>query len=346
MLDVPPPINGMAVVSQRAVEHFRPWGQRMLCFSKPPWLPDRAWPVYRQVRFALDLAALPLAKMRGVTTVYLVPDSDRGHPRLLYTLAVVRALRLRAVLHHHVSSYLNDPHPTVARALKLGGPNVDHIVLCQRAGRLLQAAYGVDSSRIHAVANTFVLEASSPTPPATARPSRPLRVGMLSNLTPEKGVDTFLRTAERLASHDVEFLIAGPVGDPHLEERLSRLPEDGGISYVGALYDAEKDEFLRSLDIFLFPTRYRNEAQPLVLFEALAAGAVPLATAMGCIEEQIDGVGLTIVDDVDAAAAIERLTRDREELAALRASHLESATQPTWRDQMASVLVPSSSPPR
>jgi glycosyltransferase involved in cell wall biosynthesis len=46
-------------------------------------------------------------------------------------------------------------------------------------------------------------------------------------------------------------------------------------------------EFLAQVDVFLFPSRYRHEAQPLVILEAQAAGARVVATNVGCVSSML-----------------------------------------------------------
>ena len=50
-----------------------------------------------------------------------------------------------------------------------------------------------------------------------------------------------------------------------------------------------KAKFFRDTDIVLFPSSYANEAQPMVIFEALANGVPVLATTVGYIAEQLTG---------------------------------------------------------
>ncbi len=61
------------------------------------------------------------------------------------------------------------------------------------------------------------------------------------------------------------------------------------IEARGALSGADKDRFFEDIDVFLFPTRYVNEAEPLVVIEALAAGVPVVAFGRGCIPHMIPG---------------------------------------------------------
>ena len=50
------------------------------------------------------------------------------------------------------------------------------------------------------------------------------------------------------------------------------------IVELGPVAGAAKQRFFETIDIFFFPSRYRMEAQPLVMLEALSYGVATLAT--------------------------------------------------------------------
>jgi glycosyltransferase involved in cell wall biosynthesis len=81
------------------------------------------------------------------------------------------------------------------------------------------------------------------------------------------------------------------------------------------------------LDIFLFPTRYVNEAEPLVIYEAMRRGVHVIACDRGSIAEMLrDGAGLVLPAEtlVDTAANhIERLSRDRSALFFAKCSSMQ-----------------------
>ena len=61
-----------------------------------------------------------------------------------------------------------------------------------------------------------------------------------------------------------------------------------------------KVAFYRDIDMFLFPTPWRQEAAPLVIYEALAAGCPVLATDRGLIAEFVPDLGGAVCPrDVD-----------------------------------------------
>ncbi len=50
------------------------------------------------------------------------------------------------------------------------------------------------------------------------------------------------------------------------------------ISYYPGLYGEQKDEMFSQSNVFLLPTYYINEGQPVSIIEAMAYGCVPIVT--------------------------------------------------------------------
>jgi glycosyltransferase involved in cell wall biosynthesis len=124
-------------------------------------------------------------------------------------------------------------------------------------------------------------------------PPRPICrvIGHLSNLTAAKGVFDVVELAEWADREklDFEFRIAGPFEDEKVKgEFCTRTCRLNNIRYFGPLYGAEKQTFLEELDAFVFPTHYRNEAEPLVLLEALSHGCPVISYDRGSIPAIVD----------------------------------------------------------
>jgi glycosyltransferase involved in cell wall biosynthesis len=129
-------------------------------------------------------------------------------------------------------------------------------------------------------------------------PGPPLKVGFLSNLSNAKGLDDFIGLAEASAARGLpwRFVMAGPFENGRTRHvyapRLGALPN---LEYIGPVYAEAKSAFLQGIDIFVFPTRYRNEAEPLVILEALSHGRPVIAFDRGCIAGMLgDGAGKVV----------------------------------------------------
>jgi glycosyltransferase involved in cell wall biosynthesis len=71
----------------------------------------------------------------------------------------------------------------------------------------------------------------------------------------------------------------------------------GALDYRGRVLGDDKAKFYRDIDVFVFPTTYANEAQPIVVFEAKAAGKDVIAYDRACIRKQLDETDLLIPVD-------------------------------------------------
>ncbi|CAM3464332.1 glycosyltransferase family 4 protein [Thalassospira profundimaris] len=121
--------------------------------------------------------------------------------------------------------------------------------------------------------------------PATKQwvPHDPIRLLWLSNLFRAKGIETLLAACEILRAQGVacDLTIAGAEGDigkAELATLLEKYHMHSATTYLGPVSDPERHDAFENSDLFIFPSHYPNEAQPLVVLEAMAAN-VPVITS-------------------------------------------------------------------
>jgi glycosyltransferase involved in cell wall biosynthesis len=136
-------------------------------------------------------------------------------------------------------------------------------------------------------------------------------IGFISHLSRSKGVLEFLDIAERVCRKcpDVRAVVAGTMEEPTLQSIIDeRLRGSSSIVYLGPVYGELRSRFYAEIDVFVFPTRYANEAEPMVINEALAHGVAVVARGRGCIESVVTvGGGVVIREGADFAAEAEAL---------------------------------------
>jgi len=140
----------------------------------------------------------------------------------------------------------------------------------------------------------------------------------LSNLVQSKGPIELLDALAHLMERGYRFqaTFAGSARPPLSAEAFAAEAKARGLEqqarYVGPIYGAAKRELLESADILALPTL--NDAFPLVVLEAMAAGVPVVATAEGAIPDMVeDGVTGFLVRHHDAdglADALEKLLAD------------------------------------
>lgn len=246
-----------------------------------------------------------VALLGGRGSAYISVASNRG---IWLTLLLALACRLRGrrtFLHYHAFGPLIKRPQVVAMIGWALGEYGHHVVLGPAMASCLRDILP-KPALVRTLNNSGLIEPGSP---KGSRRSGPIVLGHLSNLSLEKGLDCVVAAAIAAAESglDIKLLIAGPCTDARAQSVLAdarnRLGER--VEYMGAIYGQDKGRFYTQLDVFLFPTKYINEASPLVLFEAMSNDVPCIATDVGCIEDDLAGVGgLTVSLDEFSQAVV------------------------------------------
>jgi glycosyltransferase involved in cell wall biosynthesis len=305
----PPPRHGVSSVNEAVREMAEAAGLGPVCLNTAPaslarslrvrlGRIQRIWDAWRQLR---------LHTRRGPSVVYLSLSGGLGLVwEALFSWQARRA-GARVVVHHHSFHYLNESYWPMRLLVGSAGRDALHVVLGSVMGQALQARYaGVGS--ILVLSNAVFVGA--PLVSGKDRFPIPRSVGLLANLSTAKGLDDFLALAELSETRQLpwRFVLAGPFENEAdgitAKRRIQTLKN---IDYRGPLYGEAKSAFLAEIDVFIFPTRYRHEAEPLVVLEALRQGCPVIAFGRGCIPEMLGDSGGQVIpvggDFVNAALA-------------------------------------------
>ncbi|MGV1034453.1 MAG: glycosyltransferase family 4 protein [Microbacteriaceae bacterium] len=143
----------------------------------------------------------------------------------------------------------------------------------------------VDPARIR-----FIRNASEDERCEQPRPRHSVRLLFLSNLTPEKGVHSFIALVEQLREilPGLQADIAGGATlaqEEDLTRRLARSGLSSAVTWHGSVDAAARCRLLNNADLMIFPSRYPFEAQPLALIEAASAGLPAIAYDIGGLSD-------------------------------------------------------------
>lgn len=325
---LPPPMHGQSLVTARLAKDFSRLASRLVVIDTSPRTLTRSTS-YHFIRILRHLVALFSVfrwSMRRDKCLYTVVESGAGIVYNFAILTVARVFGYRLFLHHHTARHLKEESRFVGLLLRLAGSEATHITL---SGQM-----AADLTRIYpAVKSTLTLHNSRNICPSFANrsvgaKSLRMRLGLLSNLSLQKGLDTAIETCLSLAKagFPVQLTLAGPMADRTAKEtyeRVSKYPDL--FKYVGPLDGQAKARFYDDLDVFLFPTRYPHEAQPLVVLEAMAAGVPVIAANRGYIAELLGDCGkLVSGSDEFAVVAFEQLKNWYEDDLLYQAASAES----------------------
>jgi glycosyltransferase involved in cell wall biosynthesis len=129
------------------------------------------------------------------------------------------------------------------------------------------------------------------------------------------------------------------------------------VEWVGAVHGEAKSDLLRSADVFVFPSYYHFECQPLVIIEAMASGKAIIASDEAAIpdliSDHVDGllVRARAVDElVEALCVLLSYPALRAKLGAAARARYEAAFtsekfEQTLADTLWRIVVPSDERP-
>jgi glycosyltransferase involved in cell wall biosynthesis len=287
----PPPVHGQSVMVATLLEGLRPDREIQALHVNA-----------RFARAAADVGRLRVGKLfrllgaccaawrlrarHGPVAFYYIPADAARVPfyRDLLVLLLCRPFFPVLVLHWHaiglgrwLEFHATAPERWLGRKL-LGRADL---------ALVLAPVFAADAA-VFRPQRTAVVPNSAPDPgPPASPPPRPhhapCEVLFLGVCTREKGLFTALEgvaLANQRAPGAFRFTVAGAFISPDVSrrfhDRMSELPK-GSVRYVGFAPDDLKRALYAAADVFLFPTNYAHEGQPLALVEALAHD-VPIIT--------------------------------------------------------------------
>lgn len=292
LVDLPPPIHGMSAMNAKYVRHFQP---RFVVNTAPSFAAgvfgSRAWILSKLLITPVVLIKIITATISGESVCYRAINGGSGQIFDVFYLLLIRIFRLKVVIHHHSFSYLSRNSSLFSFLLKIIGAETFHVVLGERMKTELCSRYKVDPDQVLIVSNSvFFTPAVSVVNP---RDVSPVTVGYMANLTLEKGVGVFIDMCIALRNQGCVFdaVLAGPVSGDGVQTYIDKFSSHSGFKYLGPVYEEKKEEFFKQVDIFVFPSQYKNEAEPLVLYEAASYGARLVVTDTGCLADVANVLG-------------------------------------------------------
>jgi len=221
----------------------------------------------------------------------------------------------------------------------------DAFLTCSEQLKIYLHSYGVPHEKVFAVANG----ASFSVPPkvlaevlAVRRIERKgdrLRLLYMGRLDQQKGIDRLAATLAELRASNAPFDARAIGGEILADSSVSwseRL-KDLGVDVRPPVF-ASKDliKALGWADVLVMPSRW--EGAPLMIAEAQQLGCVPIATAVGAVDELIsdgeDGILIDAASDPqvvrEMARIIEEVAHNRERLAPLMEGCIRTAARRSW----------------
>ncbi|MFP1133205.1 glycosyltransferase family 4 protein [Asticcacaulis sp. W401b] len=284
----PPPTHGASKVTQLVAKILTDTGIEPFLFDISSTGTGFIYHFNRILRFVKLWLALP--KFGRNTIVYISLSGGLGLFYDLVSCIISNICRHKLIIHHHSYAYIDRDNAIV----RIISHMIDeHIFLSHSMSVAFKKRYRLKSGVVVSNLAFFPVETNF-----TNR-DRPLStIGYLSNISFEKGIARFLTIVEMLRANgsQVAARIAGPVTDPEVAAYIRDAQKrNHGLEYIGPVYGQAKADFFASIDYFVFPSLYINEAQPMVIYEAQSAGLPVATTNRGSLADML-GADDTLLD--------------------------------------------------
>lgn len=280
---LPPPLHGMAAMNAHIVGLLGEQAEiEAVSVTSDRKLGKWRYHGAKAGRAVKAFAMLVAARRKGARVLYASADDRLGGIWTTGFLGAARMLGYRIFLHHHSYIYVIAKTRVMAAMARVAGPDARHVVLCHEMEDAM--------ARLYPTMRHFLVCPNTVDAPATALSRTPgdvLRVGLLSNLTFEKGLAEFVALIEWAIGQGlpVEGVLAGPIYGA--EERAFVKQKTAALGdrlrWLGFIEGEAKERFFQDIGLFVFPTKYRTESFGLVLLEALVRGVPIAAPERGCI---------------------------------------------------------------
>jgi glycosyltransferase involved in cell wall biosynthesis len=247
----------------------------------------------------LPAAFYNIFKLKNQLTYFTIAHSKIGNLRDLMIIFLLLIKKNNIILHYHGGYYkklyksMNGFQKFLNRLL-IG--RVNKIIVLGESHRFLFDDV-ISQEKIFICENfaedsIFMTENEYEEISSKRKHSAKIKLLYLSNLIKTKGykevIDAF-KKLEKIMPNKFELHIAGGFFEKDSEKILNEIVNDKKFDqiffYHGVVDGHSKKKLLQDAEVFLLPTYYPNEGQPISVIEAMASGLLCVTTGIGGIKD-------------------------------------------------------------
>ncbi|HBW35499.1 glycosyltransferase family 4 protein [Desulfosporosinus sp. BICA1-9] len=291
---------------------------------------------FQKVKMVIGaLKNLKLIQQRDVIDTYYltIAQSTFGGLRDIALLHQIYKKRDNAkiVLHLHGGGFLNfykKSSPLIKRLLKKYYSKADIMIVLSQSLRSMFNGI-IDDNRIRVVENCvdndfILLDNIIENKLESIMSKNSLKIVYLSNMIKTKGYLDVLYSAKILFERKIKckVVFAGDFVNQYQEEEFFEYVKDNNlyayVEHLGVISGENKKRLLMDGDIFILPTYYPQEGQPISVLEAMSAGMAIITTRHGgipdVIAEEMNGVFVKAQDIHNISDSIIELVNHPERI--------------------------------
>lgn len=307
-----------------------------------------------------------LLNLKNTDIVYVTMGASRlGFLRDLFIIFITKLFNRKLVFHLHGGGYYDfyQGNPLWFKfVIRTALNRVDRIIVL---GELLRNQFSFLSSKygpeIVVVPNGLPIDAISIGEHKAILLGEPLKLLYLSNMILSKGYLQVLEACKILKNKKInftcdfagEFMSTGSTSDSmgpnfardHFFDLIKEYKLTNNVCFHGVVRGNEKQKLFLDAHIFLLPTQYSGEGQPISIIEALSYGMPVVATRFRGIPEQVedglDGILIDTPNPVNIAGAIEQITHNHDRFEAMSQHAHKTFKERFTREQYLERLIPA-----
>lgn len=274
--------------------------------------------IYRLLRIlkSIILWWITLNKHKDAIIHYNFPLSKASILRDPIFILIARLKKKKLIIHIHGGIFLTkESMPLYIKIIltRIFSLNCPFIVLSQKEKELIKKRF--NCSNINILPNCIDLhEAQNYKKKIDLK--NPLIIGYLGRIAESKGIGILLQSCELLKKKNIPIILKF-AGKEEIEgQYLNNFKEVLGKDFIyeGIVAGEKKNQFIKSLDIFILPSFF--EGLPISLLECMSFGVVPITTNVGSISEiienNINGIFIEVKDSNSICEKIIYLNNNRE----------------------------------
>ncbi|QGN38813.1 glycosyltransferase family 4 protein [Klebsiella oxytoca] len=293
LINLPPPLHGMSFINAKLLKLANDKGLNVCVVNTTPSKEIKVNILRKFVKHSYIFISFVRTLIRVKEDKILYRPINGGKGQLIDVAYMLMAnfFKYKIYIHHHSYNYLNKKSKIFTVLSILLRSNTTHIVLSVDMQKKLNEIYNIKENEIIVLSNIgFIEDGPSVNNKKNIEVER-IVISYMANVTVEKGIDIFIKTCKLIDKHnpgEYEYRIAGPISDVNTQILVDEFISSCiNAFYVGPVYGEEKEKFLSTSDIFYFPSKYKNEAEPLVLYEAASCGCLVIGSQVGSMRAAI-----------------------------------------------------------
>jgi glycosyltransferase involved in cell wall biosynthesis len=322
---LPPPVNGLSKAFSFVCDGLGASGWKVTIVDTADRTSRRigssfSWGRLRAIGAVLGRVA---ARIRAADVVYLtIAQSRLGFAKDAVVIAAASLIGRPVVVHMHGGNFRGFYEALTTAERLLVKQALDRLFAIIVLTDSLKADFNMTQrwrERTVAISNTC------DTAPGAVRRYRSgeLRILYLSTLLVSKGYREAVLAAGELARRRPHLRVTLDIAGGLLSERdfssdeaqaadlrrrLASLPNNVTATYHGEVHGSSKNALLEAADVFVLPTNYVNEGQPIAIIEALTAGLAVVASDWRGIRETLPAdMHRLLIPPRDVNATVDRL---------------------------------------